>query len=58
MKAEKLVDVTYECLMLGIEQARPGKRLGDIGHAIQRHAEAPLQRRPRFLRPWPRPPVP
>ena len=25
--------------MLGIEQARPGNRLGDIGHAIQRHAE-------------------
>ena len=39
-KAERLIDVTYECLMLGIEQARPGKRLGDIGAAIQRHAEA------------------
>ena len=26
--------------MLGIEQARPGNRLGDIGHAIQSHAEA------------------
>ena len=39
IKARRLVDVTYECLMLGIEQARPGNHLGDIGHAIQRHAE-------------------
>lgn len=39
LKARKLVDVTYECLMLGIGQAVPGHRLGDIGHAIQRHAE-------------------
>ena len=39
LKARKLVDITYECLMLGIEQARPGNRLGDISHAIQRHAE-------------------
>ncbi len=39
LKARRLVDVTYECLMLGIEQAKPGKRLGDIGAAIQRHAE-------------------
>jgi methionyl aminopeptidase len=40
LKARRLVEVTYECLMLGIEQARPGKHLGDIGAAIQRHAEA------------------
>lgn len=39
MKAKKLVDVTYECLMLGIEQARPGNRLGDVAHAIQSYAE-------------------
>ena len=39
LKARRLVDVTYECLMLGIEQARPGNHLGDIGAAIQRHAE-------------------
>ena len=39
IKARRLVDVTYECLMLGIEQAKPGKRLGDISHAIQTHAE-------------------
>jgi methionyl aminopeptidase len=39
LKARRLVDVTHECLMLGIEQARPGNRLGDIGAAIQKHAE-------------------
>ena len=39
LKARRLVDVTYECLMLGIEQARPGNRLGDVAHAIQTHAE-------------------
>ena len=40
LKARKLVDVTYECLMLGIEQARPGNHLGDVANAIQHHAEA------------------
>ena len=40
IKARKLVQVTYECLMLGLEQARPGNYLGDISHAIQSHAEA------------------
>ena len=39
LKAKRLVEVTYECLMLGIEQAKPGNRLGDISHAIQTHAE-------------------
>ncbi len=39
IKARKLVDVTYECLMLGLDQARPGNHLGDISHAIQSHAE-------------------
>ncbi|MGH6659865.1 MAG: type I methionyl aminopeptidase, partial [Sphingomicrobium sp.] len=39
IKARKLVDVTYECLMLGLAQARPGNRIGDIAHAIQSHAE-------------------
>ena len=39
LKARRLVEVTYECLMLGIEQARPGNRMGDVAHAIQRHAE-------------------
>ena len=39
LKARRLVDVTYECLMLGIAAARPGNFVGDIGHAIQTHAE-------------------
>lgn len=37
--AKRLVSVTYECLMIGIEQVRPGTTLGDIGHAIQTYAE-------------------
>jgi len=40
LKARRLVDVTYECLMIGIEQARPGNRVGDIGAAIQAYAES------------------
>jgi methionyl aminopeptidase len=40
LKARRLVEVTYECLMIGIAQAKPGARLGDIGAAIQAHAEA------------------
>ena len=39
IKAKRLVDVTYECLMLGIEQAVPGNTMGDVSHAIQTHAE-------------------
>ena len=39
VKARRLVEVTYECLMLGIEAAKPGNMIGDIGHAIQTHAE-------------------
>ena len=39
IKSAKLVQVTYECLMLGLEQAKPGNRLGDIAYAIQSHAE-------------------
>ena len=38
-KAKILTKVTYECMMLGIEQVKPGKTLGDIGYAIQKHAE-------------------
>ena len=38
-ETRKLVEVTRECLNLGIEQVFPSKRLGDIGHAIQNHAE-------------------
>ncbi|MCF8495508.1 MAG: type I methionyl aminopeptidase [Alphaproteobacteria bacterium] len=40
VKARRLVDVTYECLMAGIEAVRPGATLGDIGHAIQTIAES------------------
>ena len=38
-EAHRLVRVTRECLYLGIEQVKPGHTLGDVGHAIQRHAE-------------------
>jgi len=38
--AERLVRVTQECLYLGIKQVRPGIHFGDIGSAIQKHAEA------------------
>ncbi|WP_281175874.1 type I methionyl aminopeptidase [Paraburkholderia acidipaludis] len=37
---KRLVQTTYECMWLGIDQVRPGAHLGDIGHAIQRYAEA------------------
>jgi methionyl aminopeptidase len=37
--ARRLCAVTLECLWLGIEQVRPAAHLGDIGHAIQKHAE-------------------
>lgn len=36
--ARRLVQVTYEALWKGIKAVRPGARLGDIGHAIERHA--------------------
>jgi len=39
-EAQALLDMTREALFLGIEQARPGNRVGDIGHAIQAYAEA------------------
>tara|TARA_B100001123_G_C15271615_1_gene1010540 strand:- start:1014 stop:1805 length:792 start_codon:yes stop_codon:yes gene_type:complete len=39
-KAEKLVKITYECLMKGIEIAKPGNFFGDIGHKIQKYAES------------------
>src|SRR5690606_10052866 len=38
--AKRVVRVAHECLLIGIEQVKPGARLGDIGYAIQRHAEA------------------
>jgi methionyl aminopeptidase len=39
-RVERLMDVTFEAMWKGIEQVRPGARMGDIGAAIQRHAEA------------------
>jgi len=38
--AKRASDVARECLLLGIGMVRPGIHLGDIGHAIQQHAEA------------------
>jgi len=39
-KAERLIQVTHDALMLGIDQVRPGNTFGDIGAAIQRYVEA------------------
>jgi methionyl aminopeptidase len=39
-QAKRLCDITYDCMWLGIAQVRPGATLGDIGYAIQKHAEA------------------
>jgi methionyl aminopeptidase len=38
--AKRLAQITYEAMWLGIAQVKPGCTLGDIGHAIQTHAEA------------------
>ena len=38
--AQRLIDVTYEAMWRGIHGVRPGARLGDIGHAIQRFVES------------------
>jgi methionyl aminopeptidase len=37
--ARRLCEVTYECMWAGIAQVQPGAHLGNIGHAIQTHAE-------------------
>jgi methionyl aminopeptidase len=39
-EAKRLLKVTKECLNIGIDKARPGNTLNDIGSAIQKHAEA------------------
>ncbi|MHA6264716.1 type I methionyl aminopeptidase [Arenibacterium sp. CAU 1754] len=39
-KAERLIDVTHDALMRGIEMVKPGNTFGDIGHAIQTYVEA------------------
>ena len=36
----RVSEIAYQCMWIGIEMVRPGIRLGDIGHAIQRHAES------------------
>ncbi|WP_128254822.1 type I methionyl aminopeptidase [Falsirhodobacter deserti] len=38
-KAERLIDVTHDALMVGIEAVKPGNTFGDIGHAIQTFVE-------------------
>jgi methionyl aminopeptidase len=38
--AKRLIKVTQDSMYLGIEQVKPGATLGDIGHAIQKYAEA------------------
>ncbi|TAN56914.1 MAG: type I methionyl aminopeptidase [Rhodospirillales bacterium] len=40
LKARRLIDVTFEAMMRGIEAVKPGATLGDVGHAIQTHVEA------------------
>lgn len=39
IQAKRLMQVTYEAMWVGIDHVKPGARLGDIGHAIQRFAE-------------------
>lgn len=39
-EADRLLRVTRECLDLAIDEMRPGRRIGDIGAAVQEHAEA------------------
>lgn len=40
IRAKRLIDITYECMALGIRMVRPGLLLGDLGHAIQSYAES------------------
>jgi methionyl aminopeptidase len=39
LKARRLIDATYDAMMLGIAAVKPGATVGDIGHAIQSHVE-------------------
>ncbi|MDK3016640.1 type I methionyl aminopeptidase [Pseudodonghicola flavimaris] len=39
-KAERLIQVTYDSLMIGIDMVKPGNTFGDIGHAIQAYVES------------------
>jgi len=40
IRAKRLCRISYECMHKGISLVKPGIRLGDIGHEIQRHAES------------------
>ena len=40
IKAKRVAEIAHECMVLGIQQVKPGAHLGDIGHVIQTHAEA------------------
>lgn len=40
VRAKRLVEITYQCMSLGIKMVKPGIQLGDIGFAIQQHAES------------------
>ena len=54
--ARRLCDITYECMWLGIPRSSPARHLGDIGTAIQQHAESNgFSRGARVLRPRHRP---
>lgn len=37
--AQRLIKITHECMMIGIEKVKPGAFFGDIGYAIAKHAE-------------------
>lgn len=39
IQAKNVIKIAQECLYIGIEMVKPGIHLGDIGHAIQKHAE-------------------
>ncbi len=39
IQGQRLTRIAYECMKIGIEMIKPGTSLGDIGHAIQSHAE-------------------
>ena len=40
IRAKRICRIAHECMKIGIEMVKPGVHLGDIGHAIQQHAEA------------------
>ena len=40
IRSARVSKIAHECLLIGIDQVKPGAHLGDIGHAIQQHAES------------------